>query len=160
MAILKIQTWKPDTHPGHTVEVEWEYDREAGRDTGREHRGVSIRYPDGTYIDRDTHGADVAHQHYQKLHAEHVVKNQAYKIIADSLPADMMKPLLNGDGRAVLDDAGQPRLTVKDAYKPSFNHVGSGRYEFTVPGIDEAKRREIVAKLAQFGERVVVLKSA
>jgi hypothetical protein len=160
MVMLKIQTWRPDTHPAHIVEVEWEYDREKGRDTGREHRGVSIRYPDGTYIHRDTHGADVAHRHYRNLHAEHVVKNKAYSIIAASLPAHMKKPMLDGDGGAVLDDAGQPRLVLKDDCRPSFNHLGSGRYEFTVPGIDVATSREIAANLAQFGERVVVLKSA
>ena len=160
MTILKVQTWRPDTHPGHVVEVEWEYDRTAGRDTGREHRGVSLRYPDGTYIHRDTHGADVAHRHYQQLHAEHVVKNQAYKIIAESLPMHMKKPMLDSDGASVMDGAGQPRLTLKDSHKPGFDHVGSGRYEFTVAGIDETTRQEIAAKLAQFGERVVVLKSA
>ena|SRR5437868_1804774 len=160
MPMLKVQTWRPDTHPGHVVEVEWEYDMEAGRDTGREHRGVSVRYPDGTYVHRDTHGADVAHEHYQKLHAEHVVKNQAYGIIAESLPRHMKKPMLDGDGGPVLDDAGQPRLTVKDSHKPSFNHLGSGRYEFTVPEIDEATHREIAAKLGQFGDSVVLLKSA
>jgi hypothetical protein len=47
MKILKLQSWQPDTHPGYNVEVEWEYDVQAGRDTGREHRGVSVRYPDG-----------------------------------------------------------------------------------------------------------------
>src|SRR5437016_6345003 len=65
MTMLKIQTWRPDTHPGHIVEEEWEYDMEAGRDTGREHRCLSVRYPDGTLIHRDTHGTDVAQEHYK-----------------------------------------------------------------------------------------------
>ena len=160
MTMLKVQTWRPDTHPGHIVEVEWEYDMTAGRDTGREHRGVSLHYPDGTYVHRDTHGADVAHRHYLKLHAEHIVKNQAYKIIADSLPAHMKKPMLDGDGAPVLDGAGQPALTLKDSHRPNFNHLGNGRYEFTVPGIDAVTHGEIVAKLSQFGDSVVLLKSA
>src|ERR1700722_12254552 len=116
MTMLKVQTWRPDTHPGHIVEVEWEYDREAGRDTGREHRGVSVLYPDGTHIHRDTHGQNVAHEHYQKLHAEHVVKTRAYNVIIESLPAHMKKPVLDSDGDPVLDNAGQPRLTVKDKH--------------------------------------------
>jgi hypothetical protein len=132
MAMIKVQQWQPDTHPGYLVEIEWEYDRDAGRDTGREHRGVSVRYPDGTHIHRDTHGADVAHAHYQALHAEHVVKNQAHALIAESLPADA------------------------DKHAPSFNHLGGGRYEFTVPGIDDATRQEIAEKLARFGGRVVL----
>lgn len=74
MAMLKVQSWRPDTHPGHVIETEWEYDIEAGRDTGREHRGVSVRYPDGTYIHRDTDGADVTQEHYARLLAEHVIK--------------------------------------------------------------------------------------
>jgi len=41
MTILKIQEWRPDTHPGYVVEEEWEYDPETRRDTGREHRGVA-----------------------------------------------------------------------------------------------------------------------
>lgn len=49
MVIVKTQRWLPDTHPGYVVEIEWEYDPEAGRDTGREHRGISVRYPDGTF---------------------------------------------------------------------------------------------------------------
>ena len=160
MAMLKIQQWRPDTHPGYLVEIEWEYDVEAGRDTGREHSGVSIHYPDGTYIHRDTHGADVVHKHFQTLHAEHIIKNKAYSIIAESLPAHMKKPVLDGDGRAVLDDAGRPRSILKESHRPSFNHLGGGRYEFTVPGMDEASRQEIAAKLTQFGEHVVLLKSA
>jgi hypothetical protein len=161
MATLKVQTWRPDTHPGHFVEVEWEYDMEAGRDRGREHRGVSVRYPDGTYIHRDTHGADVAHEHYRKLLAEHVVKNQAYQLIIESLPADMKKQALDSDGDPVFDDAGRPRLTVKDKHTPRFNHLGNGRYEFIVPGIDEVIYRDLAEKLrAQFGESIVLLKPA
>ena len=159
MAMIKIQQWRPDTHPGHVVEIEWEYDREAGLDTGREHRGVSVRYPDGAYVHRDTHGADVAHQHYTNLRAEHVVKNQAYSIIAEALPAHMKQPMLNDEGAVALDENGQPRLVLKEGYRPSFKHLGGGKYEFTALGVDDATRRKIVAKLAQFGERVV-LKSA
>jgi hypothetical protein len=134
---------------------------QAGRDTGREHRGVSVRYPDGTYIHRDIHGADVAHKHYQKLHAEHVVKNEAYKLIINSLPPRMMKPVLDSDGDPVLDDAAQPRLTVKDKHMPRFNHLGNGRYEFIVPGIDETIQRDVAAKLrARFSDSVVLPKPA
>lgn len=161
MTMLKVQTWRPDTHPGHIVEVEWEYDREAGRDTGREHRGVAVRYPDGTLVHRDTHGAAVAHEHYRKLLAEHIIKNQAHKIIIESLPANMKKPVLDSDGDPVLDGAGKPRLTVKDKHKPSFRHLGGGRYEFVVPGIDEATHSTLSEKLAQiFGDSVVLRKPA
>jgi len=158
MPMLKVQTWRPDTHAGHIVEVECEYDRVAGRDTGREHRGVSVRYRDGTHIHRDTHGPDAAHEHYKKLHAEHVVKNQAYNLIIESLPARMRKPVLDSDGDPVLDAAGQPRLTLKDKHKPRFNHLGSGRYEVIVPGIDQATHSDLAAKLAQFSGGVVLLK--
>jgi hypothetical protein len=161
MTMLKVQTWRPDTHPGHSIEVEWEYDREAGRDTGREHRGVSVLYPDGTQIHRDTHGVDVAHEHYKKLHAEHVVKNHAYNVIIESLPARMRKPVLDSDGDPVADGSGQLRLTVKDKHRPRFSHLGSGRYEFIVPGIDEATHRDLAAKLTQeFGDGVVSLTPA
>lgn len=161
MTMLKVQTWRPDTHAGHIVEIEWEYDMAAGRDTGREHRGVSVLYPDGTHIHRDTHGLDVAHQHYQKLHAEHVVKNHAYGFIIESLPAHMRKPVVDGDGDPVLDDAGQPSLIVKNKHAPRFNHLGNGRYEFVVPGIDEATYTELSTKLIQqFGASVVLLKPA
>jgi len=161
MAKLKIQTWRPDTHPGYIVEVEWEYDRQAGRDTGREHRGFSVRYPDGTFIHRDTHGPDVAHEHYRRLLAQHVVKNHALEFIIASLPARMRKPVLDSDGDPVLDDAGRPILTVKDKHRPRFKHLGGGRYEFTVPGIDEATHQDLAAKLlAQFGDSVVLLKPA
>ena len=161
MTMMKLQTWRPDTHPGHIVEVEWEYDRQAGRDTGREHRGVSIRYPDGTYIHRDTHGPDVADERYRKLHAEHVVKNEAYGIIMESLPARMKKPVLDSDNDPVLDVAGRARLVVKDKHKPTFTHLGNGRYAFVVPGIDEEAHREIAAKLTRkFGDSIVTLKSA
>lgn len=108
MAMLKVQTWLPDTHPGHIVEVEWEYDPKAGRDTGREHRGVSVRYPDGTFIHRDTDGADVAHEHYQKLHAEHVVKNYAYNIVVETLPASLRKRVLDSDGDPCWTAPGNP----------------------------------------------------
>jgi len=158
MVILKIQTWRPDTHPGHTVEIEWEYDKDAGRDTGREHRGVSVNYPDGTRIHRDTHGSDVAHEHFQKLVAEHVVKNSAHNIIVESLPTHMRKAMLDSDGDPLLDAAGRPMATVKDKHQPKFKHLGSGRYEFTVPGIDEQTHRDLVAKLTQFGDSVVLLK--
>jgi hypothetical protein len=160
MTKLKIQTWRPDTHPGHILDIEWEYDIEAARDTGREHRGVSVRYPDGTYIHRDTHGADVAHEHYRKLFAEHVVKNHAYNLIIKSLPSGMKKPVLDSDGDPVLDDAGQPRLSIKDKHRPRFHHLGNGRYEFTVPGIDEGTYRDLAAKLSQFGDSVILLKPA
>lgn len=160
MAMLKIQTWRPDTHPGHIVEEEWEFDREAGRDTGREHRGVSVRYPDGTYIHRDTHGPEVAQAHYKQLLAEHVVKNRAYKIIMDSLPIQMKKAVLDSDDDPVLDETNQPRLAVKEKHKPRFKHLGKGRYEFIVPGMDEATRSILTANLAQFGEGVVLLRSA
>lgn len=157
MAILKVQRWLPDTHPGHVVEIEWEYDPEAGRDTGRDHRGISVRYPDGTVVHADTHGADVAHQHYKNLHAEHVVKNQAYAVIVESLPARMKKPLLNDRGEAVFDRAGRPVLVLVDVHRPCFRHLGKGRYEFTVPGIDEGTHRELAEKLAHFGDRVILL---
>ena len=161
MTMLKVQTWRPDTHAGHIVEVEWEYDMDTGRDTGREHRGVSVLYPDGTRIHRDTHGSDVAHEHYRKLHAEHVVKNHAYNLIIESLPAHMRKPVLDSDGDPILDDAGQPGMTVKDKHSPRFNHLGSGRYWFIVPGIDEATHRELAATLTQkFGDGVIFLKPA
>jgi hypothetical protein len=161
MTMLKVQTWRPDTHPGYSVEVEWEYDMETGRDTGREHRGVSVLYPDGARIHRDTHGPDVAHEHYKNLHAEHVVKNHAYTLIADSLPTRTRKPVLDSDGDPVLDGAGQPRLTVKAKHRPKFNHLGSGRYEFVVAGIDDATHRDLAAKLTQkFGDSVVLLKPA
>ena len=161
MAMLKIQAWRPDTHPGHVIEVEWEYDLEAGRDTGREHRGVSVLYPDGTRVHRDTDGADVAQEHYARLLAKHVAKNQAYGSIVDSLPGSMKKQVLDSDGDPVLDEAGQPRLTVKDKHRPQFIHLGSGRYEFTVPGIDEETRSDVSARLAeQFGDGVVTLKPA
>jgi hypothetical protein len=156
--MLKVQQWRPDTHPGHVLEVEWEYDREAGRDTGREHRGISIRYPDGTYIHREAHGADVAQQHYKKLLAEHVVKNQAWKFIVDDLPANMRKPMLDSDGDPVLDEIGRQRLALKDKHKPRFTHLGQGRYEFVVPGIDQATRDALARKLARkFGDDVVLL---
>jgi hypothetical protein len=158
MIMLKVQTWQPDTHPGYLVEVEWEYDRAAGRDTGREHRAVSLRYPDGTYIHRDTQGADTAQQHYKKLVAEHVVKNHAWKFIVDWLPASMRKPVLDSDGDPVLDDRGHPRLAVKDKHMPQFRHLGNGRYEFTVPGIDEVTHAALVAKLGQkFGDSIILL---
>jgi hypothetical protein len=159
MTMLKVQTWRPDTHPGHVVEEDWEYDMGTGHDTGREHRGLSVRYPDGTYIHRDTHGADVAHEHYQRLRAEHVVKNDAYQFIVDSLPASMKKPVLDSDGDPVLDDGRQPRLAVKDKHRPRFKHLGCGRYEFTVPGIDEATYRDLAAKLTQkFADSILLLK--
>jgi hypothetical protein len=73
----------------------------------------------------------------------------------------MKKPLLDGDGDPVSDAAGQPRLTVKDKHKLGFKHLGNGRYEFTVPGMDEATQRDLAAKLiAQFGGSVVLLKPA
>jgi hypothetical protein len=157
--MLKVQTWRPDTHPGHIVEVEWKYDMEAGRDSGRAHVGVSVRYPDGTQIHRDTHGADAAQEHYQKLRAEHVVKNRAYRMIVESLPVHMKKPLLDSDNDPVLDEAGQPKLTVKDKHRPTFSHLGGGRYEFIVPGIDEATHIAVAAKIAdQFGETVAIKK--
>jgi hypothetical protein len=30
MTRLKTQTWRPDTHPGHVVQEEWEYDEAVG----------------------------------------------------------------------------------------------------------------------------------
>jgi len=122
---------------------------------------VSFRYPDGKYIHRDTHGADVAQEHYKKLLAEHKTKNHAWQVIFDSLPARIKKPLLDSDGDPVLDHAGQPVLTIKDKHMPNFTHLGGGRYEVTVPGIDETTYRDLAAKLtAQFGGRVVLLKPA
>jgi hypothetical protein len=160
MIMLKIQTWRPDTHPGHVVEVEWEYDKEAGRDTGLEHRGVSVLYPDGTRVHRDTHGPDLAHEHYKKLLGEHVVKNRAYHVLVDLLLLRTKKPVLDSDGDPVLDAAGQPTLTVKDKHKPTFKHLGSGRYEFTVRGLDETTYRDLAMKLSGFGDSIVLLKPA
>ena len=161
MKMLKLQKWIPDTHPGHIVEVEWEYDIEAGGDTGRAHIGVSVRYPDGTTIHRDKHGADVAHEHYRRLLAEHVVKNHAYCVIVESLPAHMKKPAVDSDGDPVLGGERQPLLTLNDKHQPTFRHLGSGRYEFVVPGIDDATHSELAAKLTQqFRDRVILLKSA
>jgi hypothetical protein len=157
MPMLKIQTWRPDTHPGCVVEVEWEYDMEAGRDTGREHRGVSVRYPDGTLIHRDTDGADVAQEHYERIHAENVLKNRAFGFIVESLPDSMKKPVLDSDGDPVLDDSAQPSLVVKDKHRPAFTALGNGRYEFVVPGIDEATFADVTAKLARkFGDSVIL----
>ena len=103
----------------------------------------------------------MAHEHFKKLLAEHVVKNQAVQIINESLPPGMLKPVVDSDGDPVLDDAGQQRLTIKDKHRPRFNHLGNGRYEFSVPGIDEATHRDLAGKLAQrLGERVVLLKPA
>jgi hypothetical protein len=159
MAMLKVTTWQPDTHLGCVVEFEWEYDMEARRNTGRKHRAVSVRYPDGTYIHRDMHEADVVQEHYRRLLAEHLGKNHAYNIIIESLLAHMKKPMFDSDGDPVLDDAGKPTLAVKDKHRPRFKHTGSGRYEFVVPGIDEATHCDLAAKLrAQFGDKVVLLK--
>ncbi len=97
--MLKIQTWQPDTHPGHVLEIEWEYNQATGRDTGRPHRGVSVLYPDGTHV-RD----DAADAHYQKLLAEHMIKNQALAVIIEHLPPTMRKNLLHSDGDPVLND--------------------------------------------------------
>jgi hypothetical protein len=121
---------------------------------------VSLRYPDGTFVHRDTHGADSVQEHYRKLLAEHVVKNRAYRLIVRSLPDGMKKAVLDSDGDPVLDEAGQPRLTAKAKHKPQFSHLGGGRYEFTVPGIDEATHCDLAAKLAKFGDAVVLLKPA
>jgi hypothetical protein len=86
------------------------------------------------------------------------VKNHAYSVIAESLPVHMKKPMLDSDGDPVLDEAGQPKLVVKDKHRPQFNHLGGGRYEFIVMGIDEATRTAAAAKLAaQFGGAVVLL---
>ena len=62
------------------------------------------------FIHAGTHGRDVAHRHYKNLHAEHVVKNQAYAIITESLPARMKKPLLNDQGDAVFDLTGSTHI--------------------------------------------------
>lgn len=158
MPMLKIQKWVPDTHLGISVEIEWEYDKEAGRDTGREHRGVSVRYPDGTYIHRDTQGPDVAHEHYRKILAENVVKNRAYKVIVASLPMWMKKTALDSDGDPVLDRDGHPCMTVKDKYKPRYKHLGSGRYEFMIPDIDEETYKTVTSNLSQFLGSVALLK--
>jgi hypothetical protein len=159
MTMLKVQRWRPDTHPGYVVEEEWEYDRETGRDTGREHRAVSVRYLDGTHIHRDTHGAELAQDHYEKLLAEHIVKNEAFNFIIESLPERMKKPVLDSDGDPLLDKAGKPMMTVKDKHRPRFRHLGNGRYEFVVPGMDEATYRELSATLVKkFGDRAVLLK--
>ena len=157
MALLKIQTWRPDTHPGHSLEIEWEYDQEAGHDTGREHRGVSVLYPDGTRIHRDTDGADAVQEQYLRIRTENVTKNRAHGFIVDALPTSMKKAVIDSDGDPVLDDAGQPRLAVKDKHRPQFTHLGDGRYEFLVPGIDEATFRDLSSKLAQeFGGAVTL----
>ena len=37
----------------------------------------TIRYPDGTRIHRDTHGADVVQEHYNTIVVEHITKNHA-----------------------------------------------------------------------------------
>lgn len=72
----------------------------------------------------------------------------------------MKKPVLDSDGDPVLDGAGQPRMAVKNKHRPKFNHLGNGKYEFVVPGIDESTNRELAAKLAhQFGDNVVLLAS-
>lgn len=158
--ISKIQTWRPDTHPGYVIEEEWEYDTELRRDTGRQHRCVSIRYPDGTYINRDTHGASVQ-EHYENLCAQHRTKNQVYRLITEWLPVRMKKPMLDSDGDPVLDNTGKPRLVVKDKHRPRWNHLGEGRYRFVVPGIDEATYTELAAKVSQqFGGNAVLLQSA
>ena len=85
----------------------------------------------------------------------------AYGVIVESLPARMRKPVLDSDGDLVLDGAGQPRLTVKGKHTPRFNHLGNGRYEFMVPGIDEATHCELAARLREkFGDSVVLLEPA
>lgn len=156
--MLKLQTWRPDTHPGCTVEIEWEYDPSSGRETGREQRGVSVRYPDGTLIHRDTDGQDVADRHYRRLIAEHMIKNQAYSFIVNALPEHMKKLTVDRDGDAVLDERGTPKRALKDKHRPSFNHLGNGRYEFTVPGLDEVTHRDLSAKMAaRFGDGVSLL---
>lgn len=158
--MLKVTTWEPDTHPGYIVEYEWEYDLETGRATARELCAKSVRYADGRCIHRDTHGADVVQEHYNRIVAEHITKNQALKIIADSLPAQFKKPVFDSDGDPVLDSAGKPRLVIKDKHRPRWEHRGDGRYALFAPGIDEPTYRELTAVLkAQFGDKVVLLKS-
>jgi hypothetical protein len=101
----------------------------------------------------------VAHEHYRKLVAEHEVKNKVKKLIVESLPAHMKKPVCDSDGDPVLDDAGKPRMTVTDKHRPNSRHLGEGRYEFVVPGIDEATYRDLAARLkTQFGESILLLK--
>ena len=69
---LKIQRWQPtNTHPGHFVDVEWEFLQSEGRDTGKPHVGVAVWYPDGSFVHRDTHGQDVVTAHYEKILEEH-----------------------------------------------------------------------------------------
>ena len=73
----------------------------------------------------------------------------------------MKKPVLDSDGDPVLDNAGEPRMQIKDKHKPRFSHLGGGRYEFVVPGVDEMTRADLATKLAEkFGESVVLLKCA
>jgi hypothetical protein len=159
MAVLKIQTRRPDTRLGHVVEEEWEYDPETGCDTGREHRCVSYRHPDGTYIRRDTHGADAVQEQYKRLVAEHVTINHALKLITDSLPERFKKPVFDSDGNAVSDNSGKSRLIVKDKHRSRYNRIGNGRYKFIVPGIDQATHRQLSAKLAaKFGDSLALLK--
>lgn len=52
---------------------------------------------------------------------------------------------------------GQPILVLTDLHRPRFRHLGKGRYEFTVPELDAETHRTVTARLAQFGERVVLL---
>src|SRR5437764_14334424 len=66
MTMLKVQTWRPDTHPGHIVEFEWDYDMESGRDAGRDYRRVSLRYPMARAFIA-TLRTEVAQEHYKKL---------------------------------------------------------------------------------------------
>lgn len=155
--VLKVQTWRPDTHPGYVLEVEWEYDVEGGRDTGREHQGVSVTYPDGTLVHRDTDGADAANALYQKIRDENVRKNIAHAMICSSLPLTMKKAVFDSDGDPVLDETGQQRVIVKDKHRPSFIHKGNGEYEFVVPGIQNSDYEELSSILAaEFGTNVTL----
>jgi hypothetical protein len=117
--------------------------------------------PIGHSYHRDTHGADLPHEQYKKLLEEHRTKNRAYKFIIASLPARMKKPLLDSDGDAVLDNSSQPKFTAKDKHRPKFKHLGDGRYEFVVPGIDEATYCSLAAILeTEFRGDVALLKDA
>ena len=136
----KVQSWRPDTHPGVEVHEQWDTDDPQG-----------AKMPLRVIVD----GVDVPLKrvtaHYSTLREEHTRKNLAEGHIIEMLPGEFKKPELDSDQ----DLTG--KMVVKDKHQPIWKHFGAGEYEFEVPGLTSTHPHHAVLSkslMDKFGGKV------
>lgn len=116
--MIRQQAWEPDTHAARFI-CEWD-------DADPDAPHVCVEAWIAGEPQKDPQGA------YDAILSQNRAKNFAVDAVIKSLPADMLKPVMDSDG----DPTGE--MTVKDKHQPRWSLDEKGAVTISVPGADAA----------------------